>query len=178
MCCNYFYIRAKWPLTCIFARKKSAFAWGQANLKCKGIWWDEKCVAFRGSFKPEIVFIWSNNALNRSFCHFRCFGEEMKKRKHFGRFRSIKVKNSTKCERLVISGRWRRQGRGWQRQPLMRQRRFLAFYTRRRQEGHPRTLSGGEVTASRFMVTPSDPYFLYILFDFSFIVCNFVERKP
>ena len=25
---------------------------------------------------------------------------------------------------------------------------------------------------------PSDPVFLYILFDFSFIVCNFVERKP
>ena len=49
---------------------------------------------------------------------------------------------------------------------------------RRRQDGHPRTLSGGGVTASDLMVTPSDPIFLYILFDFSFIGRNFVERKP
>ena len=111
-------------------------------------WWNEKCTAFRGSFKPEIVFIWSNIALNRSFCQFRCFGEEIWKRKHFGRFWSIKVKNSTKCQRLLEIDWWRRHPLPWQRHHLTGQNRFFGINTGRRQVGHPRNPSGGEVTAS------------------------------
>lgn len=43
-------------------------------------WWGEKWTVFRGSFKPEFEFIWSNIALNRSFCHFRYFWSEFWKR--------------------------------------------------------------------------------------------------
>ena len=35
-----------------------------------GNWWGEKWSVFRGSFKQELEFIWSNIALNRSFCDF------------------------------------------------------------------------------------------------------------
>ena len=89
---------------------KSAFAWGQANLKCKGIWWDEKCTSFGGSFKAKVEIIWSNIALNRSFCHFRYFWEEIWKRKHFGRFWSEKVKKTTKSQNHAENNTGRRQG--------------------------------------------------------------------
>lgn len=36
-----------------FDYNKSAFAWGQANLNCKGIWWGEKCYAFKGHLSPK-----------------------------------------------------------------------------------------------------------------------------
>ena len=39
---------------------------------------------------------------------------------------------------------------------------------RRRQDGHPRNPSGGEVTASALAVTPSAPFCLYIELYFSF----------
>ena len=93
-----------------FDWNKSVFALGQANLKCKCIWRGEKCTAFEGSFKPESVIIWSNIALNRSFCHFRYFGVKIWKKKHFGRFLSIKVKKTTKSLNLLEQYPWRRQG--------------------------------------------------------------------
>jgi hypothetical protein len=49
-----------------------------------------------GSFKPESDFLWSNIALNRSFCDFRYLESEFWKRSYFGRFWSIKVKKTAK----------------------------------------------------------------------------------
>jgi hypothetical protein len=37
---------------------------------------------------------------------------------------------------------------------------------------------GGELTASELILDVVRPYNLYIVFDFSFIVCNFERRKP
>ena len=137
ICCNYFYISVKWPLTCLLSRIKAHFAWGQANLKCKGIWWGEKWSVFRGSFKSESEFIWSNIALNRSFCDFRCLESEFWKRGYFGRFWKIKwrKRQSTKnpswkykvtasrvCSwrrqtwRIIYRSWWRRQKDRWRRQ--------------------------------------------------------------
>ena len=74
--------------------------WGE-----KWIWWGEKWSVFRGSFKPESEFIWSNIALNRSFCDFRCLESEFWKRGYFGRFWSIKWRKqqSTKSK-LELQG--------------------------------------------------------------------------
>ena len=58
---------------------------------------------------PKFFIIWSNIALNRFFCHFRYFWEEIWKRKHFGRFWSEKVKKTTKSQNHVENCTWRRQ---------------------------------------------------------------------
>ena len=65
-------------------------------------WWGEKWSVFRGSFKPESDFIWSNIALNRSFCDFRCLESEFWKRSYFGRFWSIKVKKTAKYQKSML----------------------------------------------------------------------------
>ena len=55
------------------------------------------------------MIIWSNIASNRLFCHFRYFGEEIWKKKHFGRFWSEKVKKTTKSPIHAENSTWRHQ---------------------------------------------------------------------
>jgi hypothetical protein len=91
------------------------------------------------------VIIWSITALNRSFCHFRYFWEEIWKRKHFGCFWSIKVKKTAKsenpCWELYLKTSrlhtWRRQAwkRGGSRKYTWRPRTFLVHLTWRRHQG-------------------------------------------
>ena len=151
-------------------------------------WWGEKWSVFRGSFKPESEFIWSNITLNRSFCDFRCLESEFWKRGYFGRFWSIKwrkrqsTKNpSWKCK-LTASRvySWRRQTRWifyrrlWRRQMERWRRQSGQEYFTVGGDGVTKAVTsgsraseevyGGEVTASELTLDAVRTIFLYIVF--------------
>ena len=63
---------------------------------------EAKNVTFlRVSFGPNSYVIWSDFTQTRSFSHFRCFWRRNHERSIFGRFRSEKVRKTTKSQKTL-----------------------------------------------------------------------------
>ena len=109
ICCNYFYINVKWPLTRILIGGK-AHLLEDKQISSVGIFDEAKNDTILGvGLSPNLCILWLDFTQSRFFCHFRYFWEEFHKRSDFGRFWSIKVKKTTKSQKHVENSTWRRQ---------------------------------------------------------------------
>ena len=144
---------------------------------------ETKNVTFLGvRLSPNSYIIWSDYTQSRFFSHFRYFWGENHKRSIFGRFRSEKVRKTTKSQKTLkiiegdgvtgfnVTASWTSEVKKLE-DYSWRARRFLVFRDTfgdavrlgrqiwneaawRRQEGHHKTLIVA-VTASHLGLTPS-----------------------
>ena len=101
ICCNYFYISVKWPLTCILIRIK-AHLLEDKQISSVRVFDETKNVMLLGvSLSPNSCILWLDFTQSRFFCHFRCFWRGNLKRSIFGRFWSGKVRKMKKTQETL-----------------------------------------------------------------------------
>ena len=99
--CNYFYVCINWPLTCILIGIK-AHLLEDKQISSVRVFDETKNVTFLGvSLSPNSCIIWLDFTQSRFFSHFRCFWRINHKRSIFGRFRSEKVRKTTKSQKTL-----------------------------------------------------------------------------
>ena len=101
ICCNYFYIRIKWPLTCIWIGIK-AHLLEDKQISSVRVFDESKNVTFlRVRLSLNSYILWLDFTQSRFFSHFRYFVGENLKRCNFGRFWSEKGRKTTKTQKTL-----------------------------------------------------------------------------